>query len=248
MNLEVKNIGKRYGKKTILKGVNQNFTEGIYGLLGPNGAGKTTLLNIIATVISATEGEVLFNGKNVYDRIEEYHGVIGFLPQKIGFYNHFTGYDLMKYMYHLKGGDSKQRSQIDALLKRVNLFDVKDNRIATYSGGMKQRLGIAQAFLGNPKVLLLDEPTVGLDLEERAEFKNIIREVGKHTILLLSTHIVSDIEETADYILVMNEGKVLENREMEYYEDYIEKNGLSGLEQYYLQLTGRKLYDTGDSV
>lgn len=246
MNLEIKNINKQYHKKTVLYDVSQNFTEGIYGLLGPNGAGKTTLLNIIATVIGASSGEILLDGTKVYDIIEKYHSSIGYLPQKIGFYNHFTGYDLMKYMSHLKGGDPKKSEQIDELLNRVNLYSVKDNRIATYSGGMKQRLGVAQAFLGNPSILLLDEPTVGLDLEERAEFKNMIREVSEDTIVILSTHIVSDIEETADYILVMNEGNVLENNEMNYYREYIEKNHLSGMEQYYLQLTGRKLYDTGD--
>lgn len=246
MNLEIRKINKQYHKKIVLHDVSQNFTDGIYGLLGPNGAGKTTLLNIIATVISASEGELFFNGKNIYDAIEKYHSRIGYLPQKIGFYNHFTGYDLMKYMYYLKGGDPKKTGQIDELLKRVNLYSVKDSRIATYSGGMKQRLGVAQAFLGNPSILLLDEPTVGLDLEERAEFKNMIQEASENTIVILSTHIVSDIEETADYILVMNEGNVLENNEMNYYRENIEKNHLSGLEQYYLQLTGRKLYDTGD--
>lgn len=248
MDLEICKISKQYRKKTVLHDVSQNFTKGIYGLLGPNGAGKTTLLNIIATAISASAGKLFFDGKNVFDVIEEYRSVIGYLPQKIGFYNHFTGYDLMKYIYYLKGGDPKDTGQIDELLKRVNLDSVKDNKIATYSGGMKQRLGVAQAFLGNPSLLLLDEPTVGLDLEERAEFKNMIREAGKHTIVILSTHIVSDIEETADYILVMNEGNVLENHKMEYYRDYIEQNHLSGLEQYYLQLTGRKLYDAGDYV
>lgn len=246
MDLEVKNINKQYHKKTVLHNISQNFTEGIYGLLGPNGAGKTTLLNIIATVIEASSGEILLDEKNVYDNIDQYHSFIGYLPQKIGFYNHFTGYDLMKYMSLLKGGDPKQTGQIDELLKRVNLYSVKDNRIATYSGGMKQRLGVAQAFLGSPAILLLDEPTVGLDLEERAEFKNMIREAGEKAIVILSTHIVSDIEETADYILVMNEGEVLENHEMNYYREYIEKNHLPGMEQYYLQRTGRKLYDTGD--
>lgn len=244
MNLEIKNISKQYNKKCVLDKVSQNFTKGVYGLLGPNGAGKTTLLNIIATVIATSEGEIDFNGKNVYDQLEEYHSVIGYLPQRIGFYNHFTGYDLMKYMYHLKGGDVKDTSQIDTLLKRVNLYSVKDNRIATYSGGMKQRLGVAQAFLGTPTILLLDEPTVGLDLEERAAFKKMIREAGKHAIVILSTHIVSDVEEAADYILIMNEGKVLENNEMKYYKERIEQNGLDGLEQYYLLLTGRRLYDS----
>lgn len=248
MNLEVKNIGKCYGRKNVLRGVNQIFSKGIYGLLGPNGAGKTTLLNIIATVISATEGEIFFDGKYIYNMREEYRSLIGYLPQNMGFYNNYTGYDLMKYMCHLKGGNYKNTEQMDTLLKRVNLFNVKDDRIATYSGGMKQRLGIAQAFLGNPSIILLDEPTVGLDLEERAEFKKMIREAGKNARVLLSTHIVSDIEETADYILVMNEGQVLENKEMEFYKDYIANNELTGLEQYYLQLTGRKLHDSGDEV
>lgn len=248
MNLTIKDITKKYRKKTVLNHVSQQFGKGVYGLLGPNGAGKTTLLNIIATVTAATAGEIVFDGKNVYEMTEDYRKIIGFLPQKIDFYNHFTGYDMMKYMYHLKGGNCRNTEQIDAVLKRVNLFEVKDNRIGTYSGGMKQRLGIAQAFLGKPKILLLDEPTVGLDLEERAEFKNMIREVGKDTILLLSTHIVSDIDETADFVLIMNDGNILESREMTYYRDTLAEKGLDSLEQYYLYLTGRKLHEADGLV
>ncbi len=242
MNLGIKNISKRYKKKCVLDHVTANFTKGVYGLLGPNGAGKTTLLNIIATVTDASEGQIYFDGKDVFEQEKEYHSVIGYLPQKIGFYEHFTGYDMMKYMYHLKGGNIKDTGQIDALLKRVNLYSVKDNHIATYSGGMKQRLGIAQAFLEKPAVLLLDEPTVGLDLEERAEFKKMIREAGENTIVILSTHIVSDIEETADNILIMNEGVVLENHDMAYYQEKMKQNHQEGLEQYYLELTGRRLH------
>lgn len=248
MKLEIKNISKNYKNKAALSEVSQTFTKGVYGLLGPNGAGKTTLLNIIATVLAASKGEIFYDEKNIYDALEQYRSKIGYLPQKVGFYDHFTGYDLMKYMCHLKGGDVKDTKQMDELLKRVNLFSVKDNRIATYSGGMKQRLGVAQAFLGTPSILLLDEPTVGLDLEERAEFKKMIREAGENAIVILSTHIVSDIEETADAILVMSEGKVLENKEMKYYQETIAQEGLSGLEQYYLQLTGRELYETRDKV
>ncbi len=248
MKLELKEICKQYRKKTVLSHVNQRFEKGVYGLLGPNGAGKTTMLNIIATVTAATGGELFYDEKDVYDAVDKYRARIGFLPQKIDFYNHFTGYELMKYMHHLKGGDPKDAQQIDTLLKRVNLFGVKDERIGTYSGGMKQRLGIAQAFLGKPEILLLDEPTVGLDLEERAEFKNLIREAGRHTILLLSTHIVSDIDETADNILIMNEGEILESREIAYYREAIARKGLDGLEQYYLHRTGRKLHDADDSL
>lgn len=248
MELQIKNISKWYKKKCVLDHVNANYTNGVYGLLGPNGAGKTTLLNIIATVIGASEGGVYFEGENVLEQEEKYHSVIGYLPQKTGFYEHFTGYDMMKYMHHLKGGDIRDTSQIDALLKRVNLYSVKDNRIATYSGGMKQRLGIAQAFLEKPEVLLLDEPTVGLDLEERAEFKRMIREAGKNAIVILSTHIVSDVEETADYILVMNEGRILENNAMGYFQEKMKQNGQEGLEQYYLDLTGRRLHDSEHEI
>lgn len=248
MKLEIKNISKQYGKKTVLQGVSQEFSGGVYGLLGPNGAGKTTLLNIIATVLKASAGTICYEQKNVFDDLAGYHSMVGYLPQKIGFYTHFTGYDMMKYMHYLKGGDRKNTRQIDELLQRVNLYDVKDNKIATYSGGMKQRLGIAQAFLESPRILLLDEPTVGLDLEERAEFKRMIQEAGKEMTAILSTHIVSDVEETADYILVMNEGKVLENHAMSYYMKQIEDKELTGLEQYYLHLTGRKLHDTGNEI
>ena len=233
MKLEIKNISKQYGKKTVLQGVSQEFSGGVYGLLGPNGAGKTTLLNIIATVLKASAGTICYEQKNVFDDLAGYHSMVGYLPQKIGFYTHFTGYDMMKYMHYLKGGDRKNTRQIDELLQRVNLYDVKDNKIATYSGGMKQRLGIAQAVLESPRILLLDEPTVGLDLE---------------MTVILSTHIVSDVEETADYILVMNEGKVLENHAMSYYMKQIEDKELTGLEQYYLHLTGRKLHDTGNEI
>ncbi|HCX91917.1 MAG TPA: hypothetical protein DGZ34_04530, partial [Lachnospiraceae bacterium] len=142
MKLEIKNISKQYGKKTVLQGVSQEFSGGVYGLLGPNGAGKTTLLNIIATVLKASAGTICYEQKNVFDDLAGYHSMVGYLPQKIGFYTHFTGYDMMKYMHYLKGGDRKNTRQIDELLQRVNLYDVKDNKIATYSGGMKQRLGI----------------------------------------------------------------------------------------------------------
>lgn len=246
MKLEVKNISKSYRKKTVLREVNQSFTYGVYGVLGPNGAGKTTLLNIIATVLSADGGEILYDGKDVYGIIGEYRSKIGYLPQKIGFYSHFTGYEMMKYMNYLKGGRDKDTEQVDEILKKMNLYGVKDSRIGTYSGGMKQRLGIAQALLGNPELLLLDEPTVGLDVEERAQFKKIIRGLHEDTAVLLSTHIVSDIEETADRVLIMSEGEILENNGMDYYKDYMEKNGISGLEEYYLKRTGRELHDSGN--
>jgi ABC-2 type transport system ATP-binding protein len=246
MELTLKNIFKAYNKKTVLTDVSQKFTIGVYGILGPNGAGKTTLLNIIATVLLASKGSIDYNKKNIKSIQDEYRLIIGYLPQKMDFYNHFTGSDFLQYMYVLKGGKEKKPKQLDELLKRLHLYDVRNNRIGTYSGGMKQRLGIAQAFIGSPKLLLLDEPTVGLDLEERAEFKKMIRQAGKEAIVLLSTHIVSDVEETADYVLFMHEGKIIEGNSRSYYEERMDKNEMSGLEEYYLKLAGRVLYESND--
>ena len=171
------------------------------------------------------------------------------MPQQQGLYSSFTGTRFLWYMAALKGLSHREaKTRVNELLELVNLKDAADRRIGGYSGGMKQRLGIAQAFLESPRILLLDEPTVGLDLEERAEFKRMIQEAGKEMTVILSTHIVSDVEETADYILVMNEGKVLENHAMSYYMKQIEDKELTGLEQYYLHLTGRKLHDTGNEI
>ncbi len=248
MELELHNISKAYRKKVVLSDLNQIFTEKVYGILGPNGAGKTTLLNIMATTVAPSNGSITLDEKGIFSIIDTYHGMIGYLPQKMEFYNHFTGYDFLKYMYLLKGGKEKNPPQIDELLKRLHLYEVRNNRISTYSGGMKQRLGIIQAFLGSPQILLLDEPTVGLDLEERAEFKKMIREIGKQAIVILSTHIVSDVEETADYVLFMSEGKIIEENTREYYDSFMEKNGVNGLEEYYLKLAGRALYDSDDQV
>lgn len=243
MELVLKEISKSYRKKTVLHDINQKFSKGIYGILGPNGAGKTTLLNIIATAVNADGGSVYYEEAEVRKNVEGYRSIIGYLPQKMDFYNHFTGYEFLNYMYILKGGKEKQPKEIDELLKRLHLYDVRNNRIRTYSGGMKQRLAIMQAFLCNPQLMLLDEPTVGLDLEERAEFKNMIKEAGKKAIVILSTHIVSDVEETADYVLFMHEGKIVEENRRTYYEQQMEEKGMESLEEYYFNLAGRDLDD-----
>lgn len=248
MEIELKGIQKKYGKKTVLFDVNQTFHEGVYGLLGPNGAGKTTLLNIMASVLSASGGKVYYDGRKIQALGADYRAVLGYLPQKLDFYDNFTGYDFLKYMYLLKGGKEKNPAQLEDLLQRVHLYDVRTHKIGTYSGGMKQRLGIAQAFIGEPKLLLLDEPTVGLDLEERAEFKKMVREQGRKAAVILSTHIVSDVEETADDIVFMNEGKILESRDIDSYQSYMKEHGIEGLEQYYLQLAGRRLDDSADEL
>ena len=212
MKLEIKNISKQYGKKTVLQGVSQEFSGGVYGLLGPNGAGKTTLLNIIATVLKASAGTICYEQKNVFDDLAGYHSMVGYLPQKIGFYTHFTGYDMMKYMHYLKGGDRKNTRQIDELLQRVNLYDVKDNKIATYSGGMKQRVIIAMALACNPDLLLADEPTTALDVTIQAQVLDLIAELRQkyNTAMLLITHDMGVVAQTCDQVAVIYAGNIIE--------------------------------------
>ena len=212
MKLEIKNISKQYGKKTVLQGVSQEFSEGVYGLLGPNGAGKTTLLNIIATVLKASAGTICYEQKNVFDDLAGYHSMVGYLPQKIGFYTHFTGYDMMKYMHYLKGGDRKNTRQIDELLQRVNLYDVKDNKIATYSGGMKQRVIIAMALACNPDLLLADEPTTALDVTIQAQILELMEDIRakKNTGILMITHDLGVVAEMCSRVVVMYAGRIVE--------------------------------------
>ena len=181
--------------------------EGVYGLLGPNGSGKTTLMRMICGVLKPTSGEVKFNGIDVSE--EEYRDSLGYLPQDFGYYPEFSAYDFLLYMASLKGL-TKQRAKEKAneLLELVALSDVAKKKIKTFSGGMKQRLGIAQAMLNNPKILILDEPTAGLDPKERVRFRNLISRLGRDKIVLLSTHIVSDVEYIASTILMMKDGQI----------------------------------------
>ncbi|MDD6339510.1 MAG: ATP-binding cassette domain-containing protein [Butyrivibrio sp.] len=226
MRISVKllDISKYYKDKCVLDGINLDLSNGVYGLLGPNGAGKTTLLNILATVLQKNSGTILCDDKDISDSIEEYHSKLGFLPQHLSIYDNFTGRYFLQYMAMLKDASSES---IEEVLKVTNLTDVADKKVSTYSGGMKQRLGIAQALLGNPKILLLDEPTVGLDVEERAAFKKKVKEMGKEAIVILSTHIVSDVEEVADNIIFINNGKIL---------DILSGENQKNIEEYYLSL------------
>ncbi len=239
MKLELEGITKRYGAKTVVNKVTQSFTHGVYGLLGPNGAGKTTLINIIATVLKADDGTIRVNGK-IAGHSPEYREFIGYLPQHMGYYNNFTGEEFLDYIWNLKNRKGEP-SQVESLLKRFHLYDMRNKKISVYSGGMKQRLGIAQAIIGEPEILLLDEPTVGLDLEERAEFKRYIKELGEKTIVFLSTHIVSDVEETADEVMLMTHGSITERITSEEYNAMIAGNETTGLEEYYLGKVGKEL-------
>ncbi|MBC6003078.1 ABC transporter ATP-binding protein [Paeniclostridium sp. NSJ-45] len=211
MELTLKNITKSFKDKVAVNDFNVTLTNGIYGLLGPNGAGKTSLMRIIADVSNATSGEVYLNGKSKTELGADYRDVLGYLPQDVGFYKSFTAQKFLEYVATLKGIDREEASvKIDELLKFVNLEKDRKRKIGKFSGGMKQRLGIAQALLNDPKILILDEPTAGLDPNERIRFKNLISEISRDKIVILSTHIVSDVEFIANEILIMRNGELVE--------------------------------------
>lgn len=210
MELQLQNLTKQYGDKCAVSNVSVNLKPGVYGLLGANGAGKTTLMRMICGVLKPTSGSISLNGKTIEELGEKYYTHLGYMPQYFGFYPDFTAREFMLYMAAVKGlGKSKAKRRTEELLKMVNLSDVADKKIKSYSGGMKQRLGIAQAELGNPSILILDEPTAGLDPKERVRFRNLISDFAKEKIVILSTHIVSDVSYIADTILMMKQGQIL---------------------------------------
>lgn len=212
MLLEVNNITKKYDDIDVLLDVSFTLKPGVYGLLGSNGSGKTTLFRIICGLIRQNNGTVVYNHDDVQTKPDAFRTVLGFLPQDFSYYPDFTGMKFMLYIAALKGiNKSFARKRCLELLKLVGLEDVCNKKIKKYSGGMKQRLGIAQAMINDPEVLILDEPTVGLDPKERVRFRNLIGSFSENKIVILSTHIVSDIEYIADEIIVLNKGK-LENR------------------------------------
>ncbi|WMJ89953.1 ABC transporter ATP-binding protein [Anaerocolumna sp. MB42-C2] len=214
MELVLDRLTKQYKNKIAVDRLSMTLKPGVYGLLGANGAGKTTLMRMICGILKPTGGEVRFNGMGVSS--EGFRDVLGYLPQEFGYYPGFTARDFLCYMGTLKGLPKRTAKQKAAeLLEEVSLSQVSDNKIKTLSGGMKQRLGIAQALLNNPQVLILDEPTAGLDPKERIRFRNMISGLGKDRIVLLSTHIVSDVEHIAGEILVMKSGQLIQKGCME---------------------------------
>jgi ABC-2 type transport system ATP-binding protein len=224
--LSIDRLTKQYQNKIAVDRISLRLNTGIYGLLGANGAGKTTLMRMVCGILKPTSGTITFDGIDVSE--ERYRSMLGYLPQDFGYYPEFTGEDFLLYMAALKGMRKPQaRRKTVELLKLVSLHDVAKKKIKTYSGGMKQRLGIAQALLNQPKLLVLDEPTAGLDPKERVRFRDLIKDLGKDSIVLLSTHIVSDIEHIADDILMMKSGQLI------YQGKWTDKSG--NLEEFYLK-------------
>ena len=211
MILSIQNLSKKYRKEKFgLKDYSITIENGILGLLGPNGAGKPTLMKIIATISQPTEGTVTLDGHDIVNDPNYIRKILGYLPQDFGVYSNLNAYEFLEYMAAMKGvGGVGLRKRIDMLLEGVNLVETARLPIGTYSGGMKQRIGIAQALLNDPKVLIFDEPTVGLDPEERVRFRNLISGMANDCIIILSSHIVSDIETIADEVAIMQNGALV---------------------------------------
>ncbi|MEE1442181.1 MAG: ABC transporter ATP-binding protein [Blautia sp.] len=211
MELEIRGISKYYKDKKAVDNVSLTMTPGVWGLLGANGAGKTSLMRMIAGIVKPTSGEILYDGLPIQMLKEKYREIFGYLPQEFGFYPEFTVKSYLEYVASLKGlSRAESRKKIGELLERLTLADVKNKKINKLSGGMKRRVGIAQALLNDPKVLILDEPTSGLDPGERIRFRNLLSEFAHNRIVLISTHIVSDVEYIATENAVMKQGKIIE--------------------------------------
>lgn len=210
--MELKTIGltKKFGSKTAVNDLNITLSNGVYGLLGANGAGKTTFMRLLCNIQNPTSGKVLLNGKNIAGLGEQYRNLLGYLPQNFGYYPDFTALDFLLYVATLKGlNERTARKKSKDFLEAVALSAESNHKIKTFSGGMKQRLGIAQAMLNDPRILILDEPTAGLDPKERVRFRNLISAFSKDRIVILSTHIVSDVEFIAEEIVMMKSGQIV---------------------------------------
>lgn len=212
MQLVIENLNKTYGNGVqALNNVSLTIPQGMFGLLGPNGAGKSTLMRTIATLQEADSGSIMLDGMDVLQQKEEMRKVLGYLPQEFGVYPKVTAETMLDHIAALKGlNNKKERAEtVSALLQKVNLYDVRKKNLGTYSGGMKQRFGIAQALLGSPKIIIVDEPTAGLDPTERNRFHNLLSEIGENTIVILSTHIVEDVTHLCSDMAIICKGEVI---------------------------------------
>ena len=212
VNLLIKNISKTYPNGIqALKDVNLEIKNGMFGLLGPNGAGKSTLMRTIATLQESDSGEITFDGFNIHKEPEEIRRQLGYLPQEFGVYPKISAFDLLNHLAILKGilNRRERTDQVNALLQQTNLYKVRKKAVGSFSGGMRQRFGIAQALLGDPKLIILDEPTAGLDPMERSRFLNLLSEIAESVVVILSTHIVEDVLDLCPQMAIMAEGKVI---------------------------------------
>lgn len=236
MELRAEQLTKEYRKgKRALDRFSYTFREGIYGLLGPNGAGKSTLMGILTTNIKATEGKLYIDGQESLSMGKEYRRHIGYMPQQQKLYEDFSLVRFLHYIASLKGVKSEDGS-IDEIIRAVNLWDVRGDSIGTYSGGMRQRVLLAQTLVGNPDILIMDEPTVGLDPRERVNFRELVSNVAKAKTVIIATHIVSDLEKLASEIIFLNHGKIVESGTLqELYEKY-RGEGEPSVEKIYLNL------------
>ena len=212
MTLEIKNLTKQYGSFTALNNFSFEFSAGVYGLLGPNGAGKSTLMNIITDNLKPTSGSITYDGKDTLSMGADFRRLLGFMPQQQGLYPSFTLERFLYYMAALKGiSGSSANAQIERLIGLVNLDDARSKRLGGFSGGMKQRALIAQAMLGEPKIIILDEPTAGLDPKERIRIRNLISEIAFEKIVIIATHVVPDIEFIAKEVLLLSHGEIIDS-------------------------------------
>lgn len=242
MRLEVENIQKEYNGKKVLKGISLQFENGIYALLGPNGAGKSTLMEIILGIRTASSGVVCCDGEDIRTQYLKYLSRVGYLPQDIELIEEFSGEEYLRYMGALKGVPKTElEEQIQELFHAINLKSERKKRIKNYSGGMKQRIGIAQSILNNPDLIILDEPTVGLDPMERIRFRKMLQRLAKDKIIILSTHIVSDVETMADHIIFIHKGEIIESGTKEnLHIKYEKQDGISEIESIYVKLFGEE--------
>ncbi len=236
--LELCNISKKYNEKIALKDVSLKLDNGIYGLLGPNGAGKSTLMNIITGNLEPTEGTIKWDGKEVKELGSNYRSLLGYAPQQQGMYETFSGRRFLSYIATLKGiSKSSMEDEINRVLLYVNMVEKSNQKIGTYSGGMKQRILIAQAIIGNPKLVILDEPTAGLDPKERVRIRERIAELSKDRIILVSTHVVSDIESIAKKIILIKTGEIIDYANVR---SLCDKYNVTNLEDVYMKIFGEE--------
>lgn len=211
MKLTINNLSKSFGEKLAINNIETELTPGVYGFLGSNGSGKTTLMRMLAGILRPTSGRILFNGEDIQVLDERYREILGYLPQHIGYYHNISAEKFLLYIASLKGLEKNfAKKKVTELLELVNLTEHRKVKVGKFSGGMKQRIGIAQALLNDPKVLIVDEPTAGLDPKERIRFRNLLSQIAHERIVLLSTHIVSDIEYIAKEVLILKNGELIQ--------------------------------------